>query len=86
MGMVQLFFNGFKNLVNNTLNYVGTLPINVPRPIPSHVPNLFVDVSAYYNGSVCIFRISININGEINIYPYNGVEIQGNVVETFQYY
>ena len=74
--MIQIRFDGFKNLTLNTYNTLFVLPDEF-KP----VGGLFYDCS---NPNGDTYRITISTNGTVELFPYTNINLQ-NACNTFVY-
>ena len=75
--MIQIRFDGFKNLTLNTYNTLFVLPDEF-KP----VSGLFYDCSS---PSGALYRIVIGTNGVVELFPYTNIELSRNICNTFIY-
>ena len=74
--MIQIRFDGFKNLTLNTYNTLFVLPDEF-KP----VSGVFYDCSDPYGG---LYRITIGSNGVVELFPYTNINLY-NTCNTFVY-
>ena len=75
--MIQIRFDGFKNLTLNTYNTLFVLPDEF-KP----VSGVFYDCSS---PSGALYRIAIGTNGVVELFPYTNIELSRNICNTFIY-
>ena len=75
--MIQIRFDGFKNLTLNTYNTLFVLPDEF-KP----VSGVFYDCNTPKRDT---YRITIGSNGKVQLFPYTSIDNFGNACNTFVY-
>jgi len=80
--VVMIQWNGFKGLTKQTTSTISGLIPQKYRPL---VDIIFDVCSPYTAATFEIYRIWIRTNGNVAVYPYNGVSAQNNLNTTITY-
>ena len=80
--VVMIRWNGLKGMTNQTTKTITGLIPQKYRPLE----DIVFDLCPPSTASVLeIYRIKIKVNGDVTVYPYNGISAQSNLLTTITY-